>query len=77
MNWKDIGLHIGVAAAGVAFLIFCQTPDWIIFIINTAVWPARELWQHRPDYIEVISHPQSLLEWLCPCAAGAALIWFT
>lgn len=65
LDWPDIALHIAVAAA-----LMLLPP----IFVNTVFWPARELLQHRPDYHEIITRPQPLLEWLCPVITGF-IIW--
>ena len=61
----DIAIHVGLALVGMAALMIFPP-----VAITTIFWPARELIQHRPNYLEIITHPQSLLEWACPVAVG-------
>ena len=70
MDWLDIAIHVGIAIAGMIFLSLLGVPEWAAIAINTAIWPAREAWQHRPDYHEIITRPQPFLEWLCPVVIG-------
>lgn len=77
IDWLDIALHAGVAAllVGLAWLGW-GVVIWMV-LANVIFWPARELWQHRPDYLEILTHEQSLLEWLvpvCVCMITALLI---
>lgn len=71
MDWIDIGLHAGIS-------IFAMGLFWLFkfpatgAIISTGFWPGRELSQHWPDWVEILTHPQSLLEWVVP----VGLSWF-
>lgn len=77
MDWLDIFIHTGIAIAGVVILSLLGVPVLVLLIVNTIVWPAREAWQHRPDYHEIITRPQSFMEWVSPVILGGSLaIWF-
>lgn len=77
MDWLDIFIHVGIAIAGVVILSLLGVPAWMLLAINTVAWPAREAWQHRPDYHEIITRRQPLVEWLAPVLWGGAIaVWF-
>lgn len=67
IDWLDIALH---AAAAVLIVLLVHygfgIPVLYPVLANIIFWPARELWQHRPDYLEIITREQPLLEWLVP-----------
>lgn len=73
LDWIDIAIHVGLAVVGMALLHLVGVPAFFLLVFNALFWPARELYQHRPDYLEIITHPQSLLEWLAPTLAGLAV----
>lgn len=72
MDWLDIFIHTGIAIGAILLLHLFGVHMLFLLIINTIVWPAREAWQHRPDYHELVTRPQPLLEWSCPVVAGVA-----
>jgi hypothetical protein len=74
MDWPDIAIHTGIAIVGMAILLLLGVSMWAALALNTAIWPVREAWQHRPDYREIITHPQSLLEWACPVVSGFIIL---
>lgn len=74
LDWIDIAIHVGLAITGMALLHLAGVPWLAVIAINTVFWPAREAWQHRPDYREIITHPQSLLEWVCPVLMGLPVL---
>lgn len=76
-DWLDIGLHVaaqllitllGHYALGISLFALCLAS--IIF------WLGREIWQHWPDWKEVFTRPQPLLEWLAPVAVGIVVSFF-
>ena len=69
MDWMDIILHIIIA---VLFITLGGITGYFILsvILNTLFWPIREAWQHHPNCKEIITHPQSLLEWVAPVVFG-------
>lgn len=68
MDLADILLHAMIAVTGVGLLGLFKLRIAVLF--NTFFWPIREIIQHYPDVEEVITHPQSLLEWVVPVALG-------
>jgi|CXWL01.1.fsa_nt_gi hypothetical protein len=67
LDWIDIGLHAAVAVLVVLLGHYgLGLPLFALCLASAIVWPGRELWQHRPNYLEIITHEQPLLEWLAP-----------
>lgn len=83
IDWDDVFIHVAITLLLWPLLyyghaLWGQFPaipsDWLL-LFNTAIWPIREALQHKPDYKEIITHPQSLLEWVAPVLTGAFLYW--
>lgn len=74
IKWGDVAVHtaLGVAVATVLFAVIGLDIELAI-LLNLLFWLVREIIQHKPDIGEVITHPQSLLEWTCPAASGAII----
>ena len=72
IEWKDIALHSGGGLLLAALLCLTFGPDRAA-PINCAFWLGWEAGQ-KPDRLRIFTHPQSLLEWLCPWAAGFAVV---
>ena len=70
LDWVDIGLH---TAGGVAIgFAAAYLSPWLL-LAGAAFWLGREMWQHAPDFEEVITRPQSLIEWVAPVGASIAV----
>ena len=70
MDWTDILLH-AVAAISTGAVLYMWGGGFTVWF-NTVFWPVREVYQHYPKVQEVITHPQSLLEWVVPVSCAWA-----
>lgn len=71
MDWIDIGIHAGIAAAYVVIPPFLLSRAYALLYVpllafGVVFWPFREVIQHWPDPLEIVTQIQSLLEWIIP-----------
>lgn len=70
IDWLDVMLHAAIAALVVGLCWLAWGILVCAVLANIIFWPAREAWQHRPDYLEIITHEQSFLEWMVPACVS-------
>lgn len=74
IKWGDVAIHAGVALAALVVWHYLGLNPFLGFAINTVAWPIREMGQHRPNYAEIFTHPQSLMEWVAPVWVGLVVL---
>lgn len=66
MDLLDIVLHSIIALAFASFLQWIIKEKFLLYIwlINFIVWLIREVYQHWPDVLEIVTPAQSFFGWV-------------